>query len=270
MPGHFREVVQTGIPAITALIGPRSLVLPTVFQDRPREFHREIGEIRPGPSVRNPVPRDQRRTHHADFRPQCLAVIIVDAVVEIQDHMAFLPFWIRIPVHADALGGRQFHLDAGIRQRDLVMAGACRFGFVAETLPIAGIRVLGRSGDELDFSRPGHEQDVAQVRMPGPAEVRVTEAHDRAVAILVAGAVLIGTRLVHAFDVVRDHVRVRRKLHAAEGNAGAREGMSHAGRADQRVHIGRTLRKQAGRDAGPGPKKYQKPFHAVSKVHKKP
>ena len=89
--------------------------------------------------------------------------------------------------------------------------------------------------------------------MPGAAEVRVAEAHDRAVTVLVAGAVLIRARLVHALDVVRDHVRVGRKLHAPEGDAGAREGVAHAGGADERVHIVRPLREKAGRNAGQGP-----------------
>ena len=149
------------------------------------------------------------------------------------------------------------------------MAGARRFGIMAETLPVAGIRVLRRPGNELDLPRSRHEQDVAQVGMSGAAEMRVAEAHDRTVAILVPGAVLIRARLVFAVDVVRNHVRVRRKLHAPEGDAGAREGMSHAGRADQRVHIVRMLRENAGRDAGQGPQYCQNPFHVVSKLRKK-
>ena len=156
-------------------------------------------------------------------------------------------------MHADAFGRRQFDLDAGIRQRNLVMAGARRFGIVAETLPIAGIRVLRCSWHELDVPRTGHEQDVAKVGMPGSAEVCVAETHDRTVSPLVAGTVLIGSGLIHALDVVRNHVRVGRKLHAPEGDAGAREGMAHAGRADERVHVAGSLGEKAGRDAGQRP-----------------
>ena len=250
---HFRKVVQACIPAVTTLIGSRRLVLTAVFQDRTGELHREIGVIRPGPSVRDPVPRHKRRAHHADFRPKRLAVVIVDAMVQVQDQVPFRPFRIGISMDANALGSSQFHLDAGIRQRDLVMPGACRFGFMIETLPVAGIRILCGSRNEPDFPGSRHEQDISEVGVSRAAEMRVAETHDRAVTVLVAGAVLIGTRLVHAFYVVRDHVRVRRQLYAPEGDAGAREGMPHTGRADKRVHIVCPLCEKAGGNAGQGP-----------------
>ena len=78
--------------------------------------------------------------------------------------------------------------------------------------------------------------------MPGPAEMRMAESDDGAVPVLVPGAVFIGARLVLPQDVMGNDIRVGGKLHAPEGNAGAGKGMPHAGRADERIHIGHMLR----------------------------
>ena len=159
-------------------------------------------------------------------------------MVQVQDDVALIGlFRESVAVYAYARGGRQFHLDAGVFQRDLVMAGSGRFVLMAEALAVAFFRLLGRSGRELDLSRSGHQQDVSQVRMTGPAEVRVGKAYDGSVVILVTGAVLVGAGLVDALDVVGNHFRVRRQLHSAKGDAGTGEGMTHAGGADEGIHI---------------------------------
>ena len=73
--------------------------------------------------------------------------------------------------------------------------------------------------------------------MARSAEVRMGEAHDGAVLILVAGAVLVGARLIGSLDVVGNHFRVGRQLHATEGNAGSGESMPHSGGADKGIDI---------------------------------
>ena len=117
------------------------------------------------------------------------------------------------------------------------MAGSGRFIRVAEALAVAFIRVFRRARGEPDFPRSGHQQDVAQVRVARPAEMRVRKAHDGAVFILVAGAVLVGARLVGSLDVVGNHFRVGRQLYSAKRYAGSGEGVSHSGGADEGIDI---------------------------------
>ena len=60
----------------------------------------------------------------------------------------------------------------------------------------------------------------------------------RVVAILIAGAVVVGTRLVASIDVVGNRVGVGAQLHRAIGVAGTGEGVSHAVGANENVDIG--------------------------------
>ena len=93
----------------------------------------------------------------------------------------------------------------------------------------------------MDVARDRHHQDVAQVGVARATEVGVAEAHDGAVLVLVAGAVLIHAWLVLAIDVVRDGVGVGAELHDAEGRAGPRKGMPHAVGADDGVDVGNVV-----------------------------
>ena len=146
-----------------------------------------------------------------------------------------------VAVHADTLGGGQFRLDAGVCQGDFIMPCTGGFGAVAEALAVAAVGILGSAGNELHFARAGHDEYVSEVRVARAAEVGVAEADYGAVVVLVAGAVFIGARLVFAFDVVGNHVGVRAELHAPEGHAGPREGVPHAGSADEGIHVLRFL-----------------------------
>ena len=137
---------------------------------------------------------------------------------------------------------------------------------MTETLAVTFLRLFRRSGHQLDLTGSGHEQDIAQVRVSGAAEMRMAEAHDGGVVVLVAGAVFIGARLIDAFDVVGNHFCVGRELHAAEGDAGSGEGMPHPGGADKRIHILYVLGRKAHTQAQREGQKEKMRFH-TSKIN---
>ena len=74
--------------------------------------------------------------------------------------------------------------------------------------------------------------------MAGSAEVRVAETHDRRVAVAVSSAVFIHFGLIFPAHIVRDGVRIGTQLHPAEGDTGAREGVTHPVRSDKGCNEG--------------------------------
>ena len=57
-----------------------------------------------------------------------------------------------------------------------------------------------------------NQQDVAQVGVARAAQVRVAEADDGGVAVLIAGTILVGLALIPSVHVVRDGIGVRAEL----------------------------------------------------------
>ena len=80
----------------------------------------------------------------------------------------------------------------------------------------------------MNSSQDTKTENVSQVGMAGAAEVGVAEAHDGAVFVLIASAVLINSWLVNTVDVVRHGVGVGAELHDAEGRTSPWKGMPHA------------------------------------------
>ena len=197
----------------------------------------EIDVILPCPAVGDAVARQCPRVFHAQGGPQYFAVVVVETVVEIDDELLGLAFWVRVFVDAAVRGGGELHEDVVVAEAHLVVARRGLLGLVAEARAVAAVGVVGGAGVELHLAGEGHQQDVAHIGVAGAAEVGVTETHDGLVAVLVAGAVVIDTRLVAAVDVVGDGVRVGTHLHAPEGVARARESVPHAVGPDHRVNI---------------------------------
>ncbi len=235
---HLREIVVLGELGVAALVIDGGLVLIAVFHDGAGEAHGKIGIVGAGPAVGDAVAHHEGGAQHLYLGPERLAVVVVDAVVQVQDNVALIgPLGVGVAVHAHARGCRQLHLDAAVFQPHLVVAGSGRFMLMAEALAVAFLRLLRRSGREQNLSRSGHQQDISQVGVAGPAEVRVGKTYDGRVFILVTGAVLVGAGLIDSLDVVGNHFRVGRQLHSAEGDAGSGEGMTHSGGADEGIHI---------------------------------
>ena len=189
------------------------------------------------PAAGDAVARDQSVVHHPHLGPERLAVVIVDAVLEVDNDMSVSSLREGVTMNADPLGGRHLRADAIVRQCHGIVSGHACFAVVAEAAAIPSVRIRRRAGIQPDRAGPGHHEDVTEVGMAGAAEMRMAEAYDGRVAVLVSGTVFIHEGLILAVHVVRDRVVVRAELYDAEGCAGPREGMAHAVGADDGVDI---------------------------------
>ena len=189
-------------------------------------LQRKIGVAPWPPCIRDMAARDAvracaiQRAGHDDG----LAVVQL-RVVQIDQDVRLLAGRKGVAMHAHALGRGQFRADLGRVQRDGVVAGRHDLGRVAKTRAVASLRVLARARLQLGLTHAGCHQKVEQVCRAGAAQVRVAEAHDRRVCVVVAGtpipALVIG---------------IGAKLHRAKRQAGTRIGMAMATRANMRIH----------------------------------
>src|ERR1700735_811805 len=86
--------------------------------------------------------------------------------------------------------------------------------------------MLAGAGLEFDLAGTRHNEDVQQIATAGPAEVGMGEAHNGAVAAMVAGA-----------PVPAVVVGVRTELHCAEGHGGSGKTMAVPAGTDDDVHV---------------------------------
>ena len=109
--------------------------------------------------------------------------------------------------------------------------------FVAEAGAVARIGVVGCAGMQLHVAREGHYQNVAHVGVARAAEMGMTEPYDGLVAVLIAGAVVVGSRLILAVDIVWDGVGVWTELDGTKRITGSWKGVSHPIGSYDRVNI---------------------------------
>src|SRR3546814_6714064 len=116
-----------------------------------------------------------------------------------------------VAVDADARARGEFGADAAVSQRHGIIAGARLLGLMVEPLAIArtGFGGIARIElDAIDGTDLRHDENVAEVRMAGAREVRVTEPLDRRIVVAVtrgmivavanlAGRVGVGRQLDH-------------------------------------------------------------------------
>ena len=131
-----------------------------------------------------------------------------------------------VAMQTSALGGGELDADIAIAQRDAVVAGLGGLVLMRERRAPAQLRIAGRSGLPPHLADAGHHQHVQQVTDAGAAEVRVGEAHDRAVLVVVARA-----------GVPVRVVGVGAQLHHAEGPRGGRRGVAVIAGADEHVDV---------------------------------
>ena len=139
-----------------------------------------------------------------------------------------LPLGEGVAVHAHACGGGQLGAHAGIVQGHGVIAGLGGLGLVTEARGEAAAGLVDVAALQLDLAGGGHQQEVAQIRMPRAGEVRMREAHDGAVAVAVARRPAIAV-------LARLDLGIGRKLHHAEGQGGAGKGVALAAAADEGI-----------------------------------
>ena len=204
------------------------------------------GPVEPGREMDMPVgipaldglaPHDRVFVQQPDRRPDALEA---QGMVQVDHHEGGIAGGIGEPEHAAARGRGHLRPGAVVAQLDGVIPRAGGFRVMAEPRPVARIRVLGGPGGPFHGSRPGNEQEIAQVRDARPAQVREAEAHDRGLRIFVARR-----------DVVVVIVRVRTDLDAAERHLRAGIHVPEAGGPDEGIDMAhKVLRRCAGRQAG--------------------
>ena len=173
---------------------------------------------------------------HVAHCPQHFSVVVVETVIEVEDDFLRRTLGKDVAVHAATLCGGQFAANVVVVEGDGIVARCGHFGLVAETLAVAPVGVIGGAGVELRLTTVRHDENIAQVAVACATEMGVAEAHDAAVAVLVAGAVVVDARLINPIDVVGNGVRVRTQLHEAVRKTGTGKGVSHTVGADKHIH----------------------------------
>ena len=182
-------------------------------------------------------------------------VIPAAAVLQVEDQVRVVRGRESVAVEAHAGGGGHFRRDAVALQGDAVVAGFADFPGAVRIGPGAGLRVVLRAAGGRGGAGRRHHRDVEQVADAGAAEVRVAEADDGAVAVVVAGAPV---------PFLRDAGRAQ--LHEAEGHIGAHEHVAVSARSDLRVHecgvvFGGRFSAAGGQQKGRSGKKNSAEFH---------
>ncbi len=137
-----------------------------------------------------------------------------------------------IAVDADARAGGEFSAHAGIAQRDRIIAGMRDLALVIEARAIAVARRLRVAGFERNrgiVADRGHDEEIAQITMPGTREMGVAKTLNGRVFVAVAG----GVAVARADDAAG--IGVGRELDHAERRHGAGIGVSFPAGADERV-----------------------------------
>ena len=90
--GHRREVVVLVELAPASFIIDLLPVRVAIFRNRLREGDREVGVVGAGPAVGDAVAGQEGVVPHLNLRPEGLAVVVVDSVDEIQNHLSVNAF----------------------------------------------------------------------------------------------------------------------------------------------------------------------------------
>ena len=231
----FLDLAQV-VVAVDGLAGASALaVVVRVLRDG--EFHGRLGEFGPeedllvlGPSRREAVSAEGLHVAGVvldDLEAGVGDVIPAAAVLQVEDEVRVVRGREGIAVEAHTGGGGHFRRDAVALQGDAVVAGFADFLGAVRVGPGAGLRVVLRAAGGRGRAGRRHHRNVEQVADAGAAEVRMAEADDGAVAVMVAGAPV---------PTLRDAGRAQ--LHEAEGYIGAHEHVPVSARSDFRVHIG--------------------------------
>ena len=171
--------------------------------------------------------------------PKGLPVVVVDAVDEIEDDVAFAALRMTegVFMDSDSGSGCESGLYVIVVKSHFVKSRAGALGRVAEPAAETAVRIVSRAGIEFQRTSRGHDQDVSQIGVASAAEMGVAESDDCGIVVTVAGAGLVDHRLVFPINTVGDRVGVRTELDSTEGHAGPGKGVSHAVCADERIHI---------------------------------
>ncbi len=147
-------------------------------------------------------------------------------MAQVEQHVRGLALGEVITVQAGSRGGGKFGVHAAVLEAHAVVTGRCGFVGMVVARAVAGVRIVERAGHQFDLAGGGHQQEIQHVADAGAGQMRVREAHDRAVGLVIAGA-----RIPHRV------IGVRAQLHHAEWQCGAWEGVTMAAGADEDIHM---------------------------------
>ena len=217
--------------ALKAAIGHVLLGIDEALRGRRRGKAHGEAELPVGrPSARLAAAGDRAIVPLAQRGPQHLARIVVERGAQIEHQMRGLVLREGIAMHADARSRRHLGAYAIILQGHGIIAGGRALAGMVEAGAVAGCRIAGAAGPERhDIAADRHHRKVGEVRMTGARKMRVAEALDRAVLIMIAGGMIV------AIADGAGRVGIGRKLHHPERGDRAGEGMPCPAGADHRV-----------------------------------
>ena len=195
--------------------------------DWSRERRRKVDMTLRHPTVHKLICRESGVIHNPNVRPLALAP---QRVVEVEQKPCVAGPVICEPEYSRTLPRRHFGSDAVVVEVEAIICCRGFFTVVAEARTIAFIRLFMRRRLQMQFTRTGHEQEVAKVRNACSAEVRKTESQHCRMVILVARG-----------SVVVVKIGVRADLYAAERRLSARIDIAEAFRAYERIDIPRQV-----------------------------
>src|SRR5262249_58800802 len=104
-PGALRVVLQHAAAGAEALVALLRLVHQAVGGERLRELQGEEDAAAGGPALRLPEAGDPPVALHPDLGPQHLAVVVVDAADQVEDHPAAVARGERVAIDAHPARG---------------------------------------------------------------------------------------------------------------------------------------------------------------------
>ena len=163
-------------------------------EQRRGEAHREEQLARRRPAARLAHAGDGAVGQHPDRRPEDLARIIVERAAQIDDQMRRLARGKGVAMHADARARGELRADAGIGERDRIIAGLRDFGRMGEARAIARagrLRIAGFERHRRIVADRRHDEEIAEIAMAGAREMGVAEPLDRRVLVAIAGGMAV-------------------------------------------------------------------------------
>lgn len=156
-----------------------------------RQAHGEI-DVTPLRPLVHAAPAGERAfVDHAQLRiadPGRNFRLVLHAVAQIEQHMRRLALGEVIAVQASPRGGGQFGMHAAVLEAHAVVTGRCGFVGMVVARAVAGIRVIERARYQFDLAGGGHQQEIQHVADAGTGQMRMREAHDRAVGLVISRA----------------------------------------------------------------------------------
>ena len=227
VPGHVEFPPESGV-------GKRIAVLGSIAFQRLREGYCKVCIIYPGPATCDAESGHERVVLNSYIGPSGLAFIVVYAVAEIHDERLAVAFLERVFVDSGTRGGCHLGQHVPVLQEHFVVSRRSFLGVVGECGTVIPSR---KSVPESLFPGDRHHENVSEVGVPCPAEVRMREPDDGGIRILISCTIAVGIPVVFPVLHERFNGRVRAELDHSVRGASSGKYVTHAARADERIDI---------------------------------